>query len=481
VHCPKLFPTLDPTINRFDRIPLVAPASAVGFSSFVSNDQMCGVYGAPGENCSLLSGNAANAPQPTVLRGLQAIITLRSGQLQVVDIDDPDRNCAGANRTQDDAMGTPRAFQPHLPRFAAPFNPLPALSGAPLLQLLGANITASTELPSLTPLPNCPSSLSTAPACDVSNNYCVCLPSVPGIPTAVDPLAVHDDTWKLTYEGPIPNFLVDNGGFVPVDGTTDNVLVQAPSAAFCAHGVLTGDRVTLPNDSPYVLSSDVNFDAGQVVPPVDAGALCSGMVQGQSFCQYWFGNSATPCNRELEILDARDGQLTLRTVPDPTRCGGDGDSGHQRDALLCCYPQVTQFNVRPAGAWTVVGTRAGFLHNVVADPNDPQQHCVTSNDRYPTGRAYENQVYASPAFTLQIASGTTTDANGQPVRHVTTRDTDFQFSIASGVTPLVLPVGLLPMAVHYQCEDRRLYIVDQGRSSLYEYPIAPLAAPRTFN
>jgi hypothetical protein len=151
--------------------------------------------------------------------------------------------------------------------------------------------------------------------------------------------------------------------------------------------------------------------------------------------------------------------------------------------LRCCYPQATRFEVRTAGVWTVVGRRAGYQHNVVSAGGT----CVPDPQRLPTGRLVEDdgvgspEVYVSQAFTLRLAPGERRDGT-TVVRVPTARGTTLQFTTTGGYAPFIQDAVPTPVAIEYSCTSQRLYLVDQGRSSLQEYEVAPLASmPRQFN
>lgn len=469
VRQPERCPKIDPKLP-FDRVPLEAPVRALTFVTRhgVSPDQ--GECAPVPELMACTVARMGQEPRPTVLRGVQAVVALRNGRIQVIDLYDPDRNCSGrATLPNQGDQQVMRAFQRHLPRSQGTSAQAPSVSGAPAFRVAGATVSESPELPRIVPIDGRESV-----TCNSANNFCIQLPTVPGT-NIPDPLAVRDDTWTLTFEGVLPGLSLDTASFQrpPVPGDPpERVVLDAPGARFCERGALQGDRVVLSAAPPVV--PEEGMDAGI---PVASPCGDADLVQ---MCRDTFGTSSEPCNRELIVTAARESELELalptytvggRVLAGDPRCSTPMEPAELRRRLRCCYPQATRFEVRAAGVWIVVGRRAGYLHNVVnregrcvtlpADPGD-----ATPNP--PTGRVRENEVYRSPAFALRIQSG----------RAGTPRDATFQFSTTGGYVPLVLDGAPMPSALRYSCTNRRLYLVDQGRAALHELDVAPLDARR---
>ncbi len=459
VNCPKIDPNF-----AHDRVPLRAPARAVGFAAVTARSDtlqgICNLNEPLVENCA-----ATPLPRLDVFRGVQAVVALANAQIQVVDLEDPDRNCAvrlGA--------AVSRAFIRHIPRGGDTVTP-PSVVGAPQLAINGGAATFGGANPQLAPVG------SGMQACTAENNYCIVLPPQPQDPTKIDPLQVRDATFTLRYEGQLPLRVINAASFdtTPTPGL---MTLRSPGSRFCQLGALAGDRVLLTNPSYYV---DNNLRGDASVPVMD-NPMCPA-----DECRRLFGDPTVRCNREYVIRRASQDSLDIE-IPRTAMPGGfrAGDScglileGADFEAsartfaqrLACCYPQATRAEVRVTGTWVVATAPAGrtveYVHNVV----EREGVCVEDPTLGITGRIRENTDYNAGPFRLRIASGT----------QQTARDTTIVFRTGGGYPQLVSNSGA-PGAINmrFLCPADRMYIVDQSPSALREYSLGPFSATRTFN
>ncbi|MEI8256227.1 MAG: hypothetical protein WCJ30_11205, partial [Deltaproteobacteria bacterium] len=395
-------------------------------------------------------------PAVNTIRGVAVVAGLRNSQLRIIDVEDWHANCSPERRTNADY---PPA-QPHVMRAVLAY-PAPGLTGQvaiPGYSINGAVGTPGPADPQFAPVDGSPdlSSCATAP-------FCVQLPLVTGTQN-VNALAIREDTWTLTYEGIIPGLTVRAGAMISTPGGPSWITASSPGAQFCVHGALEHDVVTLSDMSPCA-PVPAGIDAGPHIVP----ELCNvdgGTTATAAECATYFGTTTSPCNRELSIESISGDTLTLSPVNDPSNCapilvGGEWSPERQRQLLQQCYPQAFRFDIRPHEAWTVYSAVSGYVHDDVC----------TARPAHPLGRLVEGTTYHGNSFSLRIVPGT------QP----TQRGASYQFSISGGYTPLAIGGGLMPSAMQYSCTARRLYLVDEYRASLVEYPVAPMASPRTFN
>jgi len=450
---------VDPLLP-FDHVPLVGPASAVTFVSHNGlNQDNCRAYTTPTAVCD--STSTDQGALPAVLRGLQAVVTLRSGQMQVIDIDDPDHDCV-PGRTY--AAGAP-PFQIHAPRGAIAYLVPPSLVGAPSMLNNATAVSPGPELPSLVPLSSQPAGT----MCTAANNYCIQLPT--------RPIAVREQTWNLTYEG-VPPGLAADGADIVIDSTLpqDQVRIDAPDGRFCTLGALAGDRMTIVGIGPSVRE-----------PGRDAG-LRSATDPMCDDCLGVFGGTTTPCNRDVDVVRVTETGAIVR-LRAPERCSPIYlTSAMLRQRLSCCYPQAVRYEVHTAGVWTVVGGRTGFQHQVTAGPdgacveNPLTNNCDPMRRPLSRGRLTERLDYCSPWFSLRVEPGSRTDPATMLTETVATpRGLTFTFQTTGGFFPLVLEAGISPVAAAFVCPSQRLYLVDPQRNVLREYTVAPLAFARPLN
>ncbi|MGB0591014.1 MAG: hypothetical protein ACPGU1_15170 [Myxococcota bacterium] len=195
-----------------------------------------------------------------------------------------------------------------------------------------------------------------------------------GYPEDVDNEAVATETWSLTYEGAIPKTAATLGRMR--DGQT----FEDSGADFCSAGVIAGDWLTLevvPSNVSEALRTAVVLEdaSGQLcpleavttlfidvpvttvgqttlgvdlqgarsrpaLPSLDKDAIEKDPALSLSDCQA--ARQALDLNAQVVQLNAGDAPITITPAD---------------------LPRVTQYVVRVAQSWAVVGTRSGFLHD----------------------------------------------------------------------------------------------------------------------
>jgi len=241
-----------------------------------------------------------------------------------------------------------------------------------------------------------------------------------------NPSVELSETWRVTYEGRIPG-ASGQGFFAGGAGRFVD-----PVARFCEAGVEPGDLLVLKPDG-----------------------LC-GLKSGDSI--------------EYRVAEVLDNALVAKPITTPLPEQG-------------CGP--VRYEIRLSGAWTVVGSRSGFLHGWMASPDG---HCVKRPDASPlfTARAYTSlpiegdKVSACPplsdapdiawktfqniSFSFRLYPACVTDDQFQSRVIQEKRDTELSFSVLSGQVPDVASVGGIPTGMVIVA--RTLYVFDASMGAL---------------
>ncbi len=272
------------------------------------------------------------------------------------------------------------------------------------------------------------------------------------------------ETWRVTFEGVIPG-AASRTGFVLSGSAT----LRDPYRDFCALGVEPGDHVVLTAPPPPCLAADRTPEDS--CPKV--GAASDGLPEGLvNLCEY-------------EVVEVRPHALVLAEVP-----------GFRGLDLLAAVPGPIAYEVRVSDAWTVVGSRSGFLHNLVS-AGDSCEERPDADLRF-TGRAYTSRPksgaslsgcpvrdgaaeiewipFTNPAFSFRIFPPCRTgeDLRAKACREV--RDTEISFGVAQGLSLRVaatggFPVGLAPVGSRLYAVDPvfgAVHVVDWGTMTLLE-------------
>ncbi len=271
------------------------------------------------------------------------------------------------------------------------------------------------------------------------------------------------ETWRVTFEGVLPGAAGETGFFDPASAT-----FRDPYRDFCALGVEPGDHLVLTSPPAACLASD---PTPRACPEVSGGpdGLPPGLV---NLCEY-------------RVADVGPDRLVLEEV-----------AGARGLDLLAGLPGPVPYEVRVADAWTVVGSRSGFLHNRVSAGD----HCEERADadlRF-AGRAFTSlpppgeplpscpvregasgiawSPFTNPAFTFRIFPPCRTgeDLRAEACRLV--RDTEISFGVAQGQAFRVaatggFPVGLEAVGSRVVAVDPvfgAVHVVDWGTMTLLQ-------------
>ena len=149
----------------------------------------------------------------------------------------------------------------------------------------------------------------------------------------------------------------------------------------------------------------------------------------------------------------------------------------------CGLSDWVDYRVRTSGVWTVVGTRSGFLHQIV---EDEEGRCVARDDADPRlgGRARQCDpddedptcVFENPYLRFRMAPGL--GENGRPVPTVV--DTVWTFDTTGALDPLSISAGGMPTMIEYVPGLDALTVVDPVGGGLVEVDVSSLAPQRSF-
>jgi hypothetical protein len=243
------------------------------------------------------------------------------------------------------------------------------------------------------------------------------------------------ESWHVTFEGVIPGTPSQLGYFVDAAGTFAD-----PSTEFCTLGVEPGDHVVLQPQA----------------------AVACGALSGTGF--------------EYRIVSVAPRRLVLAPLD------GTG-AAPLPDATCAALAGPVPYAVRVSGSWTVVGSRSGFLHNWT----DGVDGCVQRADADPkfTARAFTStarngktieacppvsgeadidwRTFQNLSFGFVLFPGCQTDQNFVTTVLPGARDADLGFQVTSGLTPLLVSVGGVPLAPWIV--GTTAYIVDAAAGS----------------
>ncbi|MBI5518289.1 MAG: hypothetical protein HY909_31245 [Deltaproteobacteria bacterium] len=448
---------------------------------------------------------------PAHLRGVFVGALLRTGSLQLVDVDDYDTPCRRAGCGAAGVDATVYRFLRHAPRAGIALDRAPRLTGRPAVSVpvTGGermNVGASPGTPAVA----CADSRGPnddGTACTAENFGVEVTAFAAGQGTSTptpDPYRARNESWLLTWEGILPGLDLSGGQLLdrtpegspdPDVARTGRLKLRVDGAAFCARGVLvdgaTRDLVTLVDDP-------------RPTPGMSA-----------SVCERLFGSGTTTVRRDLRVFEAYDDHLLVDLPEGLAEAAGDEQGA--RDAILRCFPQATRFQVRASNQWLAVGSRTGYEHAVRADA---QGLCVVDRARQdatdalstrcllarvplarrtggtcatgrvclgeldPSGRATaaRTPIFANPYLCLQVFPGVRNDpVLGRPRAETILRGVQLFFTVTGAYEALRVETGMFPQAARFAPWTDRFYIVDTGATGLVEYRLNPIARARIFN
>lgn len=391
---------------------------------------------------------------PFTLRGVFGMVSLATGQVAIVDIEDFDAPCrspvdqTSAAGCEGSEGGLETTGEPScnvvLPHQARSSNYLLTNDD------VGRNQPGIQTYPSLstedgTVITNGPTMVAVLDSADTSATLSVggdvvSIDSGTGLlldgdgdrqglrMNLADP-RVHqsDQEWAATYQGPLPGFAGHVGRVrILEERFTDD------AASFCSRGVqsrgLVRDELELEGGLTEKQVSDRSAryaDRLVITEPLFEIEDAYWNTASCTFqdCRSRFGERDAPTSaREFTIAEAYENELTLELGSD-----------EERQFLDCCFPTQTDYEIRPGDEWVLVGGASGFVHDVIADADtgecrstcDTTQKLKRSRIRSaPVGttpRPGDEFAFENALFSFAIVLPEVSDQTQQPSRDMTFR------------------------------------------------------------
>jgi hypothetical protein len=259
-----------------------------------------------------------------------------------------------------------------------------------------------------------------------------------------DDLSAHrNETWSIVYEGRLPGSDALKARLLsPTD-------VAVSGGDLCALGALPGDL--------FVLKTGAETGCEEIAPL-------------SSF--------------DFSIVDVGPDWVLL----DPGGYTRIDESGEKQVPVTdpACFSGTLDFEIRPEDAYTVVGSRSGFLHNVVASPEGCR--LVGPNPDF-TGRAraarwlsdkpatecpiteadtefIETRTFVNPIFSLNVFPACMKTAEQEIVEVVPPRGSEWRFAVASGYAIEQIKTGKLSIDQELQLAEDVLYVLDLAERAI---------------
>lgn len=398
---------------------------------------------------------------PARLRGVFGFVTLASGQVFVIDVDDWDAPCrrpgimgpvsdSAEDKSALTSFGTPPANTLLIPQtsdgptdldpYHAPISALGAVTNelfypviAPHRLRSGALLTIAQNRVPTSDNPRVSRKEIPLPLTGTGSER---TPKLSPIAFAYeDPQAHIDQRWSLTYEGKLPGFDGIAANVTTADAYGTVTLTQ-PQGRFCAKGVedleqagvrraayeqavaAEGRAALSPGHSALVDYVQLSED---ILPVEDAYWSSSGVdgcewpnnstpQERHDVCTSAFGAAGDELpTRDFPILEAYDDRLVLGRFfypADGPRVVVPSDPSNSKalKQLRCCFHGQVRFGVRTGGTWSVTSTAPdgspglGYLHHVTTAED---KRCVQSCDPREAllnGRTFSGYGTSSAAF-----------------------------------------------------------------------------------
>ncbi|MBX3182205.1 MAG: hypothetical protein KIT72_09875 [Polyangiaceae bacterium] len=513
------------------------------------------------------NGQLTAGARPGQLRGIFGMLALTSGQIAVIDVEDYDAPCrrpvaANANATPDfrgcagdpsqvafftedgRADGTPtvsgeascHVVTPHRARSAVMVSTStrsgirsPGLRSLPRLSRDGAALPVGFEGDAA----NHPKLLATSFADGKAPELFVAgrlfstgaeplLPTSPSSATTNSLALITDEVrafpleeeLRLTYEGAI---VERPAGYLSADARK----LEDTSGAYCRRGVhdqalarLAGEELGLEGEALDTFARSHGDYVAITEPLLDEDdaywdlARREGLGCSYDACRAGFGTPETPTTaRDFTIVEASERELVVTPRETPRAA----------EVMKCCFPSATKYSVRAGRHWVLTGSRSGFRHQVMPDPDTGR--CVpdpSGAKAHHRSRAYEVSCAGSACggigqatrFDEQGRRVPDTDAvacltsSSNPPRECvfqnlthrfvvyrgalpSERDMRFTWQVAGGFTPLSISLAaessaVSPLSMQLLPQTGELAVTDAATQGLLMVNLRSLAVSRVF-
>jgi hypothetical protein len=455
-----VLPVQSATAARPDRLPFPAPARALEVIATRDPGGICRRDDAP--------------PAPDVLRGVFVAVALSDATVRIVDVLDGDAVCRSGPGCTDRFVGTEQLsfVRRHRPRIGTRMTNGVAVSQAPSIAIERALLRYSdngrVEEEPAAPVwaeIECPPGLGPIFAAGDGRRGRIC-----GV---TDPWSAEPEQWRIVWQGAIPGTGSTGGNIRDLgDGT---VAIDSRIDA-CARGVLgpspeyAGDLLAITGELPADTATDpicralIGLDASGHRRPVLI-PIRDVIVGG-----------AVPLPARSRLVVNADEPVLGRV---PVAVGDEMITLTMRHVVECFAGELVTFDVRVRGAFAVIGSRTGFLHRVIADP---EGHCVVDSTQPAEreGRAWLGSTFSSRQLAFRLDPGPGSNATDF-------FEVDIRFEVGGVPTQLAIPFGAsgsgapgsLPRELVWNAIDQQLYGIDETRRGLVVMGIAPFQLLRT--
>lgn len=395
------------------------------------------------------------------LRGVFVAVASSSGVLSVIDVHDLDNLCraqkfccasdgqgAGPNGrpqscTSEDALNAPRSSD-SLQSLAVRRHALRRRSAGPQT----ADVATSTLLQTQT--------------CDASDPSAA-VQTLAQVCTPADPWTTYTETWRVDFEGTLPDSQMQYASFEVVADTSKLALVAPADFNLCERGVEVGDLVAVVGTAPAALRANCPD------PSVDAAPT-------------------------FVIEQASTDRLLL--TPRPV----DGESAEGlRQRMLDCYPDFVGVELRASNFLVLGSTITSYLHRVttaadgscvVNEALDPlldsrmrqgqvsYRPPASAAEPNPAAQTIDTLVFHNPFVSFALAPA---DANVLP----TTRETSLTVQRSNAAQQLNTVISgdqvtnALPSTLQYMPEVGYLFLLDTAGQGLRRYTLRPFERENT--
>ena len=468
-----------------DRLRLTGPAHSLDVLTPGYDARVLADPSSPSTYCS----TPIQQEGPTRLRGVFLAVGLATGTVQMVDVADLDLSCRGVSCVPGgDTTVLPQDqfvyLQRHRPRVGSFIPEGLSLLGSPSVLVDGANRPVIDREPGyvdgLLPF-YAPGVLDSYPPPDPASTPPSCLPGhQPIFETSVcaasDPWSLPAEVWRAEWEGTIPG----TTALVRYDPEAGALRLIDSTEVFCERGVLGAANVALS-----LLTDGLDPEFGYTGDTVVITTAPDESRRGGA-CEPFFEQTDGSETAELafRIIDARPGEMVLDTR-DP-----------RIDALLTpCFGTVMGVQIRTTGAFTVQGSRSGFLHRVVdrggscrvdtgEQPIVPGVAATYLNgrafrgtDREVPGSAIVTRPYVNPYIAFHLGVVPVVD---EARIEIVLEGLPDLFAVRLGARGNGSPVSTVIESVVYSDVDQRMYVIDSSTSSLVQYELSSFQVLRIY-
>ncbi|MCA9582045.1 MAG: hypothetical protein KC416_09645 [Myxococcales bacterium] len=389
------------------------------------------------EECDPADADSAQAG-PSRLRGVFVAVGTADSLVRIIDVYDAEAACRQCGET---SLEQAFYIRRHRPRIGNRIRRSMRLFSAPsfLINALTYRVetdgTTEGELAPDFDRVECPTGMGQVyPKVEDSAEPVLCAND--------DPWASIAESWRLEYEGLLPQSQGGRGELTRESGT---VTLQG-EIDFCAVGTLgSKDASAAPAESP------------EASYPGDLLRITSSLptaTDGDDICKARFGEDADGTARLLPIDRAFENRVEL------------GISENRFDEVTRCFPGFIEYEVHSGKSFTVTGSFSGLLHRVVSDGEGGACRVDASAPEHRQGRAIFDVLFDNGFLHFRLLS-----PNPETDRDRVLQRGDLatvSLVLTEVPAPLFDGVGPLPSRVTFGPLDDRIYVLDNSSLGFFE-------------